>query len=205
MGAWSNRKIRRRGFSGTTSNAVSPREKRNAQLSRAAAADGIVLLKNEAALLPLAAGSKVALYGSGVTETIKGGTGSGDVNNRNTVNFLDGMREAGYVVTDMDWLDAYEKEYQQARLAWRDGILKKINDPVHPLGFFDAYSKTPFDRPAGGEVTKTDADTAVYVLSRIAGENADRLNAPGDYLLTVEEHAHLSRICALYPLSLIHI
>lgn len=199
MGVWSNRKICRRKFSGTTSDAVSPREKRNAQLSRAAAADGIVLLKNEGAVLPLQAGASVALYGSGVTQTIKGGTGSGDVNNRNTVNFLEGMREAGYKVTDEDWLDAYEKEYRQARLAWRDGILRRINDPVHPEDFFDAYSKTPFVRPAGGEITKTGADTAVYVLSRIAGENADRLDAPGDYLLTVEEHAHLSRICALYP------
>jgi hypothetical protein len=44
-------------------------------------------------------------------------------------------------------------------------------------------------------VEKVDADTAIYVLSRVAGEGADRFNAPGDYLLTEEEHAMLADIC----------
>ena len=39
----------------------------------------MVLLKNENNVLPLAAGSKVALFGKGTFDYVKGGGGSGDV------------------------------------------------------------------------------------------------------------------------------
>lgn len=48
----------------------------------------MVLLKNEGNLLPLEKGSKVALYGIGASKTIKGGTGSGDVNERDKVSIF---------------------------------------------------------------------------------------------------------------------
>ena len=52
--------------------------------------------------------------------------------------------------------------------------------------------------PAGPAVQPTHADTAIYVLSRIAGEGADRFAAPGDYYLSPEEYAMLSDICKMY-------
>ena len=55
----------------------SQREKEHKALARQAAAEGIVLLKNDN-VLPLAA-RKVALYGPGSRMTVKGGSGSGDV------------------------------------------------------------------------------------------------------------------------------
>ena len=48
-------------------------------LSREAAAEGMVLLKNEGKLLPLCKGSKVALFGKASVDYVKGGGGSGDV------------------------------------------------------------------------------------------------------------------------------
>ena len=61
---------------------VSEREKRNMERSRKIAGQGMVLLKNEGAL-PLRSGVKrIALFGNGGRRTIKGGTGSGDVNSR---------------------------------------------------------------------------------------------------------------------------
>ena len=53
--------------------------KEHIALSRAAAAEGMVLLKNENDLLPLAVGAKVALLGKGCIDYVKGGGGSGDV------------------------------------------------------------------------------------------------------------------------------
>ena len=52
--------------------------------------------------------------------------------------------------------------------------------------------------PAGAAITQTDADVAIYILSRVAGEGADRFDAEGDYYLTKEEKQQLSDICSMY-------
>ena len=74
--------LKEKKFSGTTDPKVQPWELEHRKVARRAAAEGIVLLKNEDHILPLKAGSKVALYGAGAGRTIKGGTGSGDVNEK---------------------------------------------------------------------------------------------------------------------------
>ena len=76
------RTLKERTFSGTTNPEIQPWEIEHRKLARLAAAEGIVLLKNEEHVLPLKAGSAVAIYGAGAGKTIKGGTGSGDVNER---------------------------------------------------------------------------------------------------------------------------
>ena len=193
------RSIKTRHFTGTTDNTVTKRELDNRKVARRAAAEGMVLLKNEGQLLPLKEGSKVALYGVGASRTIKGGTGSGDVNERETVSIYQGMKNAGFVVTTEDWIKDYDKQYQDARYAWRDEIenkASKLEDQVS--GFFNVYSTTPFRMPAGAPVTKTDADVAIYILSRVAGEGADRFDEAGDYYLTEEEKKQLADICGMY-------
>lgn len=52
--------------------------------------------------------------------------------------------------------------------------------------------------PAGGPIEKTDTDVAFYILSRVAGEGADRYDKEGDYYLTEIEKKQLSGICSLY-------
>lgn len=87
--------------SGTRDPAPSPREQENAALARQAAAAGIVLLKNRG-VLPLNPGAPVALFGAGAGRTVKGGTGSGDVNNRASVSIwqdLKGAKAALYVIS----------------------------------------------------------------------------------------------------------
>ena len=64
-------KLRKRGYVGTTSTEMSQREKDNAILAREAAAEGFVLLKNEAQTLPLKPGTKIGLYGAGAVRTSK--------------------------------------------------------------------------------------------------------------------------------------
>lgn len=192
------KRIRARELSGTTSRDVQPWEVAHAQIAREAAEEGIVLLKNDG-VLPLAPRSKVALFGAGASHTIKGGTGSGDVNERRSITIAEGMREAGFSLTTEDWLASYDEQYQAARLTWRDAIYEKARDIKEGhYSFFFAYCNTPFVSPAGDPVTKSDADAAVYVISRVAGEGADRFNAPGDYLLSEAEHDALRDLCALY-------
>lgn len=117
--------MKQRHFPGTRDQAVSLRETVNRQLARKAAAEGMVLFKNEGNLLPLKPGTKVALYGVGASKTVKGGTGSGDVNERETVSIFQGMKDTGYVITTEEWIQDYELRYRKAREAWRDEILKK--------------------------------------------------------------------------------
>ena len=84
------------------SDAVTQREKDNLQIAYRAACEGMVLLKNDGAR-PFAT-KKVALYGPGVSMTIKGGTGSGEVNERHSVTILEGMEDRGFEVTTKNWI-----------------------------------------------------------------------------------------------------
>ena len=59
-------------------NSSAAREAENARISQRAATEGMVLLDNRGAL-PISKTGRVALYGTGVYATVKGGTGSGDV------------------------------------------------------------------------------------------------------------------------------
>ena len=115
-------KLRKHPFPGTVSDVVTERETKNRELARKAAAEGFVLLKNEDGFLPLSKAGKIGLYGAGAIRTIKGGTGSGDVNERDCVNIYQGMVNAGYEVTSKEWLEDYNDQYVQAREDWRDKI-----------------------------------------------------------------------------------
>lgn len=190
------KRMKKRTFSGTRNPEVSERERKNRIVARKAAAEGMVLLKNEKQILPLAPGNKVALYGVGASKTIKGGTGSGDVNERESVSIYHGMKNAGFVITNEDWIADFDRRYQEARENWRDDILQKAAAATEK--FFRVYSKIPFQMPSGKDAEKTEADTAIYILSRVAGEGADRYAREGDYFLTVEEKKLLADICGFY-------
>ena len=194
-------KLKNRTFTGSTSAAVTKREQENREIARRAASEGFVLLKNDGHLLPLAAKGKIGLYGAGAVKTIKGGTGSGDVNERDCVSICQGLKAAGYEVTSDAWLSSYETIYADARQAWKEEVLRKLKQ--YDGNFFQAYSTTPFVVPCGDsldeEGAKADgADVAVFVLSRIAGENADRHDTEGDYFITKEEKSLLAQISASY-------
>ena len=194
--------LKERAFSGTTDPKVQPWETEHRKVARRAAAEGIVLLKNEDNLLPLKAGSNVALYGAGAGRTIKGGTGSGDVNERENVSVFQGIKNAGFQVTTEDWIASYDKIYENARQEWKRSILSKTGEGVDTMDFFSVYSTTPFKMPAGDQIQKpaedADTETAIYVLSRIAGEGSDRTADKGDYYLNDDEYQILADICAYY-------
>ena len=179
--------------SGTRDPAPSPREQENAALARQAAAAGIVLLKNRG-VLPLNPGAPVALFGAGAGRTAKGGTGSGDVNNRASVSIWQGLKEAGVPLTSEDWLADCEARYTRAREDWRAQVLAAAKQVDNP---FDAYAARPFALPEGRTIRPQDlkgAKAALYVISRIAGEGKDRRLEPGDYYLSDAERADLQTL-----------
>lgn len=189
--------------SGTMATMESELELKGRILARKAAGAGIVLLKNEGRLLPLQQGKKVALYGCGAEYTVKGGTGSGDVNERYSVNILQGLKNAGLDVTSQMWLKDFKSVYEQARLMWKEEILKQVHQDVFGQDFFSVYSDTPFKSPGGREITEEDykeshTDTAIYVISRIAGEGKDRRNEAGDWNLSEEEERNICSVAKWY-------
>lgn len=198
-----NRTIKQRKLPGVPYTEERIYEIHNKQIARVAATEGMVLLKNENNILPIAKGTAIALYGAGAAHTIKGGTGSGDVNSRGTVSILEGLTNAGYQIVTKSWLEAYDNAYTKAREQWRDAIWQKEaqmrekdNSDFH---FFFAYSEIPFVFPTGDLPEKEDAEIAIYVLSRQAGEGKDRVNGAGDFILSEQENQMIKKICALYP------
>ena len=141
----------------------------NAALSKTAATEGMVLLENHDGALPMATSGNVAIFGVGAYWTVKGGTGSGAVNNRYTINVRQGFENAGYTVTTSD--------------GYWDAIVASPSEP--PLTPETVAPTAP-------------TDTAIFVVSRNSGEGRDRSSGEGDYLLTPVEHDNIALLGETY-------
>ena len=178
--------------------APNQRELDNLQIAYEAACESIVLLKNDGAL-PFSH-KKVALYGAGASMTIKGGTGSGEVNERHCVTILEGLEDRDFTVTTHRWIDAFAAYYEKAKASYEVEKRKRVN-----ILKLDSIMQMLFDNfrlPAGPSITEadvaeSDTDNCIYVLSRQAGEGGDRKAEKGDYLLSDEELEHI-RFCAAH-------
>ncbi len=180
--------------------ALSAREEKHMALVRAIAGQCAVLLENDGTL-PLAGPGKIALYGNGARQTVRGGTGSGDVNVRSDVNIADGLARAGFDVTTGPWLDRQDARHAQAKEDYRLWVPAYAKE--QGMSEFLVVFSHPFQIPAPCPITADDiaaseADTAVYVISRTSGEGADRFNKRGDYLLYDEEKEQLELLGRSY-------
>ncbi len=159
-------------------------EKEHVERLRGQLAECTVLLKKSGSF-PLEAPGKLALYGSGARHTIKGGTGSGEVNSRYFVTCEQALRDAGFTLTTDAWLDAYDRILADARKKF----IKELRDSAGGDGMSAAMKamgavmpEPEYDLPLDGE-----GDTAVYVLSRNSGEGNDRNPGEGDVSLSKTE------------------
>ena len=181
---------------------VSARETANGQRSRKIAVQGMVLLENSGVLPLEGKPGKIALYGNGARRTIKGGTGSGDVNSRETVNIETGLEDAGFEIVTRGWIDRDCASNDAAEAAYFAG-LKKVFDEKG-MAAFGLLFDNPFIPPAmipveDADIRAEETDTAVFVIARNSGEGKDRRDTPGEYELFEEEIASLRRVAAAYP------
>lgn len=156
-------------------------EKEHLEALRPWLADCTVLLRTNGAF-PLNGPCKLALYGAGARHTIKGGTGSGDVNVRYYATVEQALKNAGFQITTAKWLAAYDKALEQAREQFVEDIKAraKANHKLAALEAMGAIMPEPeYDFPLDGE-----GDVAVFVLTRNSGEGADRQVMKSDYLLS---------------------
>ena len=89
-------------------------------LARNAAKEGMVLLKNENQMLPFAKGTKLALFGIGTFDYVKGGGGSGDVTVAYEVNLYEGLKKLGDHVEVCEELADFYRDYMQQETAQED-------------------------------------------------------------------------------------
>lgn len=163
-----------------------PDFKAHALVSKTAAEDGMVLLKNET-VLPLKAKAKVALFGITSYDMIAGGTGSGDVHKAYMVNLDEGLSNAGFVI-DNGLKSKYETYIQD----------EKAKQPK-PRNFFTRVPRIgemPLDDNLLSSQAKS-ADVAVFTLGRISGEGRDR-ELDGDYYLSDTEKVAISNIAKAF-------
>ena len=130
-------------------------------LSRKAATESMVLLKNNGSILPLKKGGKLALFGKGIYDYVKGGGGSGDVSCEYIKGLADGLKEKekeGKVSLFTESL-AFYKEYVETSYK-NGGVPGLIPEPALPSSILKAASVF--------------TDTAIFAISRFSGENWDR-------------------------------
>jgi len=99
-------------------------EKDNIARLRPYLAECAVLLKKDGAF-PLEGPCRIAAFGSGVRDTVKGGTGSGEVNSRYFVSIEQGLKDAGFVITNPYWPDMFEAFSEREKERRRSEIRKK--------------------------------------------------------------------------------
>lgn len=141
-----------------------PDLKSHAEIARQAAAEGMVLLKNNGAALPLRENVRnLAAFGNTSYEIITGGTGSGDVNEAYSVSLVDGLKSAGYSV-DQELLQAY------------DAYLRNAKEKMPPTPAFSprpVIDEMPLD-PGLVSRMAARADAALITIGRNSGEGFDR-------------------------------
>lgn len=134
---------------------------RHIQLSRRAACEGSVLLKNNNGFLPLERGQKIAVFGNAQIDYVKGGNGSSDVFSPYVRNIYDGLKLKGDKVDifeklSMFYMDHVVDSYKNG------GSNGKLTEPKVPEQLLRAAADF--------------TDTAIITICRISGEGFDAHN-----------------------------
>lgn len=171
-------------------------------LARKAGREGIVLLKNDRGILPIKKGTKLALFGKGVFDYVKGGGGSGDVTVQHAYGLYDGlMKRENPPEVFMPLVRFYEENVkQQYQKGAAPGMVIEPEIPADLLVQAKEY-----------------AQMAIIVISRFSAEGWDRKSVAyegafpqeieqaelnrkifgnGDYCLTDAEQAMVDAVCA---------
>ena len=187
---------------------------KHTQLSRKAATEGIVLLKNIGNALPLRRGESVALFGKAPIEYIKGGGGSGDVHTPYIRNIYDGLKlkeNDGKVKVYLPLVEFYKDyvERESVNVLTQEQINARW-DIVNNMEFCTERDDMTYDTFAAMHVKEAEvpyelivsaskeADTAVITLSRFSAEGVDRRPQGGDYYLSELEKNLIDRACELF-------
>ena len=163
---------------------LQPYEKKHIDFLKENSAECTLFLnKNDA--FPLSSPGKLVLVGKGARETIKGGTGSGEVESYFYTTCEQGLEAAGFEIVSKDWLDKFPQFNKAKRQRYVDYIkemTEAYKGDLYEFQMGGAQPQAEYDLPL-----EYQADAAIYVLGRISGENSDRRLIKGDVYLTDSE------------------
>lgn len=145
--------------SGTISDDTSDKAK---DVAKEIAEEGIVMLKDDDNILPMASGDKLNVFGWASTNPILGGAGSGALNDAyDTIDILQSLKDAG-IETNSE-LTQFYTDYK----ADRPEVGMWAQDWTLPEPNVSTYSDDLMNN------AKDFSDTAMIVISRSGGEGAD--------------------------------
>ncbi|NOS55776.1 MAG: glycoside hydrolase family 3 protein, partial [Cyclobacteriaceae bacterium] len=166
-----------------------PNLKNNAQIARAAAAESMVLLKNNN-VLPIAVQSSVALIANNGYELIAGGTGSGDVTKMYTVSLAEGLFRAGFVVHPELYLNYTVHLQTESAKRPKRSMMEELMSPAEPI---EEYTLSPEQLAKAA----TASDHAIISIGRNAGEGSDR-KVEGNFTLKENEKVLIKNVAAAF-------
>lgn len=188
-------------FHALTTDKVTELESKNEQAIINLAGECMVLLENDGTLPLKPAERKIALYGNGARHTIKGGTGSGDVNTRTSVSICEGLKKCGFEISTESWLDNFDDIVKKSLADYNEFLeteAKKKGLPPIVIGMGNPYKQPQCPKVTEQDVASSGTDIAVFALARNSGEGSDRFSDKGDYFLSDEEKANLEFLRANY-------
>ena len=168
-----------------------PDLKAHAVVTRNAALEGMVLLKNAKNALPVSNNVKnVAVFGRTSYDFIAGGTGSGDVNHAYVVSLIEGLNNAGFTV-DPALKKAYEAYIPEAQA--------KMPKSTNQFAAFLPKHLIPEMNLSASELQASarNNDVALITIGKTSGEFADRYISD-NFNLTVAEKKMISDVCAAF-------
>ena len=166
-----------------------PDLKAHAALARTAAAEGMILLKNDGNALPIAKATKsIAAFGITSYDFISGGTGSGDVNEEYTVSLVEGLSKAGYTLDDA--LTAAYAAYVKTEKAKQPNknFFEEFMNPTPRINEMEIDDAELTAKAAS-------ADIALITIGRNAGEGSDR-KVENDFKLKEAESLLINKVMA---------
>ena len=164
-----------------------PDLKAHAAITRQSSTEGMVLLKNNAAL-PIRGLKTVALFGVNSYDFMSGGLGSGAVNVGSSVDMVTGLKNIG-VATTPQLTEIYQNyvKYAKAKLkADKNPMMWFLNQGQPKLDEIDIT-----ERCVANEEPK--ADAAIITIGRQAGEGMDR-QINGEFNLSKTEQDMIFRV-----------
>ena len=176
---------------------ASARITKNAALSRSLAAESMVLLRNVRNTLPLLGSEEepvsLAVFGVGQIYTVKGGTGSGNVNNLKTVSLLEGL-----TATDSLQVDGLlARKYRTWGLSHENLCVEGF---MEPKGYYNPEMVLTDEEVRSFAAVN---DAAIMVLTRVAGEGADMRAEPGMIYLTEDEKHLMDQITGCFEKTIL--
>lgn len=164
-----------------------PALEQNAKITRNAATEGMILLKNEKNALPYSKSSgSVALFGVTSYAWITGGTGSGSVNNKHTVSLLEGLQNSGYKI-DKDLVGIYKSTVEKEAEA---ALKKRKSQGI--LGLAERLKEIELSDEVIRKQAET-SDVAFLTIGRNSGESVDRV-LDNDFNLAPDEISLLDKV-----------